>query len=259
MKKTLILCFALSWAALHVNAQSKGTLGLSLGPAIPLGEFASKDGFSPSSGLANIGAVADISYQHPFGSSRFGWLAAIRGRLNYISKSATYGPLEAQFPGYHWSMNNSQWTSLTGILGGYYKLPLTPTLSLQAEIGLGAARSWSPKQSITGIRDSVGFGPTDLVQASVHPVSATAFTWLAGLTLCHQWSKRWSFVARADYAYLKPTFHNINVFILQGKGLRVPNLILIANASIISDYATTENYTQVMSSVDVLVGVTRTF
>jgi hypothetical protein len=259
MKKTLILWTALFLAAFHGNAQSKGALSVSLGPVIPLGDFANKDGFAATSGLANIGGAVDISYQHPFDNKNFGWLTAIRGRLNYINKSATFEPLEAEFPGYQWSMNNSHWSSLSGVLGGYYKLLVTPKLSLQVEMGLGVAQSWSPKQSIKGVRDSVGYGPIDLVEATAQSVTATAFTGMAGLSLSHRWNKRWSFVARASYSYLKPTFKNLNIVILQGKGLLIPNLVWMLNATSISEVSTTQNYTQSMSSVDILVGVTRTF
>jgi hypothetical protein len=257
MKKTLVLCFIFSFVAFRGVTQSKGALNLSLGPTIPLGDFAGKNGFSTSDGLANVGALADVSYQHPLGNTRFGWMAALRGRFNGVSKKATLSPLEAEFPGYRWSMNHSRWTTVAALLGGYYRLPLTSKLSLQADIRLGIAESWSPKQSITGIRDSVGFGPVDFVQANLHSVSTTAFTGLAGLAVSYRWNSRWLIMARADYAYLKPTFHNVTTQLINAQNLIIPGIISPYNAASTSVYSTTHNYTQAMSSVDIVVGVTR--
>jgi len=257
MKKTLVLCLVFSLVASRGFTQSKGSLTLSIGPTIPLGDFASKNGFAASAGLANVGALADISYQHPLGNSRFGWMARLRGSFNGVSKKATLAPFEAEFPGHRWSMNNSHWTTVAALLGWYYKLPLTPKLSLQADIGLGAAESWSPKQSITGIRDSVGFGPVDLVQANLHSVSTTAFTGLTGLAVCYRWNSHWALMARADYVYLKPTFHNVTAQLINAQNLIIPGIISPYNATSTSYYSTTHNYTQAMSSVDIAAGVTR--
>lgn len=256
MKKTLILCVAIFLVVFHGVAQTRGMLGLSLGPAIPVGEFASKNGFAPSSGLANVGASADLSYQRSFGHSRFGWIATLRCRFNGVSKSATIAPFAAQFPGYEWSMNNSHWTAASALAGGYYQLPLNSKLSLTANIEVGVAEAWSPKQSVTGVRDSVGFGPVDLVQANLHSVSATAFTGLAGLGVRYQWRSRWALVARVDYTWLKPTF-NLTATLTTGQNFLVPGVLLLGNASVITSYLSTKNYTQPMPCVDVMVGLVR--
>lgn len=184
-------------------------------------------------------------------------MAACRGSFNGVNKNASLTPLEATFPGYQWTMNHSHWITVAALIGGYYKLPLTPKLSLQVNIGFGVTESWSPKQSITGIRDSVGFGPVDLVQANQQAVSSTAFTGLAGPAMGYRWNSRWSLMVRADYVYLKPTFHHVTVQVINSKNLIIPGIISPQNAASTSYYSTTQNYTQAMSSVDIVVGVTR--
>lgn len=257
MKKLLVFSAALFFLAIRSTAQSNGMLSLSLGPAIPMGEFASKNAFSTSAGLADIGGLADLSYQHPFGSSRFGWVASLRGRFNGVNKSATFAPFEAQFPGFQqWSVNNSRWTTAAALLGAYYDIPLSRKLGLRGNIGFGIAESWSPKQIVTGIRDSVGFGAHDLVQGTLHSVSATSLTATAGLSVYYRWSSRWSLMAKADYTWLKPTFHNVTALIIYAGGLVVPGILSPSNASTLSAYITTHDYTQAMPTVNILVGVT---
>ena len=257
MKKNLFLCLVISFVACCAIAQSKGALNLSLGPAIPLGEFASKNASSATSGLADIGAAAALAYQHPINHSRFGWTASLRGRFNPVSKSATLAPFEAQFPGHQWSMNDCHWISASALLGGTYKWPLSPKLSAHGTLGIGVAECWSPKQNITGIRDSAGFGAIDRLQATLPSVRATTFTALAGIGLSYRCCSHWSFTARADYQWLKPTFRNINPQLVWYQYGTVPGNLSLSNAASLYDFAATHDYTQPMSNVDMAVGVTR--
>jgi len=255
MKKIFLLFCIISLIFLHGNAQTRGVFSLALGPAIPVGEYAGKSATDPSSGLAKIGAVADLSYQQAFGHSRFGWMATLRGRFNSVDKNATLAPFETSFPGYQWNINHGHWTTAAVLVGGFYQLPVTPKLSLSANIELGVADSWSPNQAITGVRDSAGFGPVDMVVANLHSVSATSFTGLAGLGVRYQWSSRLSFLARVDYAYLKPTFNSVNTTLAIGQGLVVREIVLLSNARSVAFYSETRNHTQAMPCVEAMVGV----
>ena len=256
MKKMLILCVAIFLVVFHGAAQTRGALALSLGPAIPVGDFASMNGFAPSSGLANVGALADLTYQRAFGHSRFGWMATLRGRVNGISKSATIAPFAAQYPGYQWSMNNSHWIAASALAGGYYELPLSKKLSLTANIELGVAEAWSPKQSVTGLRDSVGFGAVDGVQANLHSASATAFTALAGLGIRYQLRSRWALLGRVDYTWLKPTF-NIKATLINEQNFAISGVSSLASATVVENTFSMRNYTQPMPCVEVMFGVIR--
>lgn len=255
MKKIFLLFFSISVLFLRGNTQTRGIFSLALGPAIPVGEYAGKGAADPSSGLAKLGAVADLSYQQAVAHSRFGWMATLRGRFNGVDKNATLAPFETQFPGYQWNINHSRWTTAAVLVGGYYQLTVTPKLGLSANIELGVAESWSPNQAITGVRDSAGFGPVDLVVANLHSVSATSFTGLAGLGARYQWTSRLSLLARVDYAYLKPTFNNVHTTLAFGQGLVVREIVSLINARSIAYYSETRNYTQAMPCVEAMVGV----
>jgi hypothetical protein len=252
MRKTIVLLFAFFTLVIDGTAQTRGLLSLSLGPAIPVGAFASKDGTSISSGLADVGGLADLSYQRAFGASRFGWMATLRGRFNGVSKSATIAPLAEEFPGYEWSMNNSRWIAASALVGGYYQLPLTAKLTGSVNLQAGAARAWSPKQSIQGVRDSAG--SVDLIQGTLHSASATAFTALVGLGVRYQLNGRWSIQGRVDYAYLKPVF-TITASIADAQNLYVGGVLSLSTAQSLSEYTSTRRYTQAMPCIDVMVGI----
>jgi hypothetical protein len=265
MKKPLLLFLLIAVGVIQsdaqtnsMNAPTNGMLSFSLGPALPIGEFASKSATDETSGLANIGGLAELSYRRPIAKSRFGWTAILRGRFNNVDKNATLTPFEEQFPGYNWTAKSGRWTTASALLGGYYEQPLTTRFSLSASIALGVADSWSPKQSITGIRDSAGFGPVDIVEANLPSKSAVSFTALAGLDLRYQWKSRWSLLAGIDYTYLKPTFKNVTASLVVGQNFVVRNLPILANATTTYYNSYTRDYTQPMPSLDIKVGICRT-
>ena len=255
MKKPLLSFLVLSLIVLNGNAQTKGTFNFSLGPSIPLGEYASKSASDPNSGLANVGAVADLSYQHPFaGNTRFGWMATLRGRFNTVNKNALLTAFEPVYPDYQWSVKSGHWTAAAALVGAYYQWPLTSKLSLQANAEIGVAESWSPKETVTGQRDSAG-RTLDLVVGNVNSVSATSFTALAGLGVRYKLKGHWSLIAQLDYNWLEPTFKNVTTNVVMAQGFVVPGITLLSNASSLEENSQTANYKQPMSCIDVRVGL----
>ena len=144
----------------------------------------------------------------------------------------------------------------SALVGGYYQLPLTTKLSLTANIELGVAEAWSPKQTVTGVRDSVGFGPVDAVQTNLHSASATAFTALAGLGVRYQLRSRWALLARVDYTWLKPTF-NLTATLTNAQHFAISGISSLSNATVVDESISKKNYTQPMPCIDVMFGVIR--
>lgn len=259
MKTKLFLCIVACAAAGGAVGQTSNAGGqiisLTLGPAIPVGAYGSKSD-NATSGLANIGPMADLSYQHPFHDSRFGWMVNLRGRFNGENKSASLKPLQEQYPTYQqWSMNHNRWTTASALAGGYYQRPLSGRLSLIAHIGIGVAEVWSPNQTITGVRDSAGFGYRDMVQVHLQPKAATTFTAEAGFGIRYRWHGRWSLLANVDYTYLKPTFKNLTATEVLAENMAIPSILSLLNATEVSYYIGSRNYTQAMNSLDIRVGV----
>jgi len=254
MKRPLLLLLTSILIVLHTQAQTKGLLSLSLGPALPVGEFGSKGADDPESGLAKPGAVADLSYQHLFAKSNFGWIATLRYRRNAVDKKASVAPFQAEYPAFSWSMENCRWTNAAALLGAYYERPFTKQLSLSASLELGVAEAWSPKESITGKKDSAGVTQA-LIEANLHSVSATAFTALAAVGARYRCNSRWSVMAHIDYTYLQPTFHNVTAQIIQANGFVISGITSLNAAAMVESSAYTRNITQSMSSLDLVVGM----
>ena len=249
------ICFLLISFCLFVCHGFAQNFSLSLGPSLPIGEYANKDGNSQSSGLAKLGGLAEISYQHSLGGGRFGWIASLRGRLNELDGSASIQPLETEFPNFQWSTNHSYWTTAALLVGGYYRLPLTSSIDLLGYLQLGVAEAWVPKQSILGLRDSVGFGPTDLVEGRVLKDHATAFTGLGAVGVRYHLNRRWALMGRIGYWYLEPTFHNMTTTVIYAQHLAIPGIISLSNAEEITENTSARNYAQHMNDLDLSVGV----
>ena len=249
------ICFLLVFACLAVRPVFAQSFSLSLGPSLPIGEYASKNGNDQASGLAKLGGLGEISYQHPVGGGRFGWIASLRYRLNEVDGSASIQPLETEFPGFQWSTNHSYWRTAALLVGGYYRLPLTKSIDLLGYLQLGVAETWLPKQSILGLRDSVGFGPTDLVEGHLLKGHATAFTASGAVGVRYHLNRRWSLLGRLGYWYVEPTFHNATTTVIYAQHLIIPGITNPNNAEEISEYTSSRNYAQHMIDVDLTVGV----
>jgi hypothetical protein len=241
-------------AALGSFAQTTGTLTLSLGPNFPAGAFASKNGNDPSSGLANIGAVAALSWWQPIRHTHFGVVGSARFSMNGMNSKATLKPFEESEPTYQWSMNKSHWSSGALLAGPYYQLPLARRFDLRINLQAGAALCYSPTQTVTGIRDSVGFGPVDVVQASVGKIHVLTFTALAGAGLSYHLTRHCSLLLHADYTYMDPAFRNLHEQVTTGQHLVNPGIVSTDIAEVVTESNFTRNYTQAMSSVNVTVG-----
>jgi hypothetical protein len=150
------------------------------------------------------------------------------------------------------------WTSAMALLGVGYRLPLASKLSLVGRVELGVAESWSPTQAVTGFRAAGNSGPSELIQASVHSVSATSFTALAGAGVSYQCSSRWSIIAGADYSYLKPSFHNVTAGVIDAQDLIIPGVFTVANAAQWTYQSRSANLKQAMPTLNITVGVSRT-
>ena len=234
--------------------QTTGAVTLSFGPDFPVGAFASKNANDPSSGLANTGAVAAGSWWQPIRHTHFGVVGSARFSMNGMNSKATLQPFEESEPAYQWSMNKSHWSSGAILVGPYYQLPLTRRLDLRINLQAGAALCYSPAQTVTGIRDSAGFGPVDFVQATVGKVHTLTFAALAGAGVSYHLTQHFSLLLHADYNYTDPAFGNLHEQVKTGQHLNNPGGTTLNNFAEVTSYSYVSNYTQAMSSVNVTIG-----
>lgn len=238
----------------NASHQDQGLLSLTLGPSFPIGAYGSKDPNSSTSGLANVGGSAAISYQHPFKHSRFGWMASLQGNINWVNKNATLAPIETLYSGYQWTQKTSYWSNVSALAGAYYTIPLRPKLSLAFSVQLGLAKAWSPNQSIRGLRDSAG--QTNLVLVTVHPIADYAFTGVAGARIRYQLCSRLSLLGSLHFTYLNPTFKNLRTDIYFAQDLVIQGNNQLANSgTVVAENSHWGDYTQAMDHIDLSVGI----
>lgn len=255
MKKPLSLLLIACLSFFSCLAQKNGTLSLSLGPAIPVGEFANKSAIDEKSGLAKIGWLADLSYTHPIGKKNFGFMATLRGRINGMDTKAATDLYATAYPQYRWSATTSHWKAVAVMAGGYYHFQVSPKIEIPVALLAGVAKSYFDAQSVTGIRDSANFGPVDLILAKVNKADATTFSGMLQAGMIYKLGKRCALTAHVDYWYINPTFKNVTATVVFAQGLIVPGYLSPNNATSISYASETRNYQQPMSSVNVTVGL----
>jgi hypothetical protein len=262
MKKNLFLISLLCLCALHGFAQQgtvqaaagqKGYLSLSLGGAIPVGEYASRNTHDLQSGVANPGGLLDLSYMYPLEHSPFGLTATLRARFNPIDGKAEAAPFAEAEPDFRWTEKNVSWETAAILVGAYYHCAIAKRLQFKGALLIGPADSRLPKSSILGV--STANPPTEFIQLTTNTVSAVSFSGLAKAGIVYTLGSRWSLLADVGFWYLKTDFGNVTASELDAKGLVVPGLISPSNATVITVNANTYNYTQPMNAIDLSVGI----
>src|ERR1700689_1901391 len=137
MKSPLFIITTICLSAFNCFSQQAGSISLTIGPAFPVGEFANSNPYSSTSGLASLGALADLSYTHRTRNSDFGFIATLRARANPIDTKATLGPFEQQYPGYNWSVTKKPWEAAAAMVGGYHSHMVTKKLYLEEALLFG--------------------------------------------------------------------------------------------------------------------------
>jgi len=255
MKNKLLLSFLTCLSSYIGWAQNKSSLALSLGPAIPVGEFANKDGNDIKSGLANTGWLGELSFSLPIRSSHFSVAAAITGRLNGIDQKASKAPFEAEFPTYEWSVSNSHWKALSAMAGATYLFPLSSKIDIGGTLLAGVANTYLSTITVQGIRDTAHTYPTDLIQANVGKAHATTFSAMVKAGIVYHLNARWNVLANVNFWYLQPTFRHVTQSVIIANGLIIPGYLSVNNASSISYSTYTRDYKQNMNSVNFTAGV----
>jgi|GEM_PF-1317882 len=255
MKRLLPLLILACLCSIHSWSQNNSSLHLSLGGALPIGKFASKDVNDPTSGLANLGGLAELGYSHPLNDDHWGLTIGIRGRLNGIDKNANSSALRKIYPSYTWSSSNSHWKALSAMAGVYYTLPAASKLDVRLEISLGAANCYLPDYNLLGILDTAKTGPSGFIQAKVGKEHAISFSGMAKAGVVYHLNKRLDLLANLDFWYLDPNFKQVTQTVLVANGLVIPGLISPNNAMTTTITSQTRDYKQNMSTLNLTVGL----
>jgi hypothetical protein len=178
MKRLVLLLsmIAISTSLLAQASARRGFIGMTLGPSIPIGDFASK--YSDNAGGANVGLnISLLNLGYTFGGN-FGVTALWFGAAHEVETNGS--AMEAT-----WSYGG-----LMG--GGLYTIPIANQLSfdLKAMAGFVSAKL-----------DIDNFGNT----------SANGAGFDLGAAFRYHFADRWSLLVSADYFTAKPNFEGADM------------------------------------------------
>jgi len=203
MKNLFILMAVVFISVTSVFAQDKGYIGVSIGPSIPTGDFASKDMNNEAAGFAKTGAIFDITFAYKL-NKNFGVTALLRGQANKLDAKAISNEMYKQLPSeVSSSVSTSSWGVGGLLIGGYSTVPVAKQLSFESRLMLGFISATSPDVTI----NLSGFGETAWVKQS--STTSTALAYLAGVGLKYDAGKRVCVLLNVDYLGSNPKFDNV--------------------------------------------------
>jgi hypothetical protein len=257
MKRSLPLILFFVLETVTVFAQERNSVDLSIGPALPLGGFANQNGQDPGAGLAQVGGLLDLSYQHRLGKGPFGFSAEARARLNPLNEDANLALAKNMDTGYTYTVAKKSWETGGIFVGAYYRSPLVAKLSMELGVSVGCAEAVLPPIYATAVRNSVMYpGSQDYRTVTSSKVHALAPSALVKAGVRYPLTPHFSLIAYADFCYLKPTFKNVTESVMSTQGLNVPGLYSFANSKgPILAYNYTANITQSMNTLDLAIGL----
>lgn len=184
-------------------SQDKGYIAISVGPSIPIGDFASKNGNNSSAGWATSGAIFDISFAYKLGQ-KFGLSGLLRGQTNSIDNSALASEFVKQNGG-SWTVSSKAWTLGGFMFGAYGSLPISDKVSFDTRAMIGFLNATSPEINTT--LNGTG-GAAWLKQSSV---SAISFSYLIGGGFKFNVNDKICLLANIDYFGAKPEFIDVEI------------------------------------------------
>ncbi len=203
MKNFLITLAIALLTSSNSFSQDKGYIGISLGPSIPIGEYASRDASNKSAGWATTGAIFDISFAYKLGQN-FGVTGLLRGQANGIDNDAYASELSNQAGG-NWTVDSKAWSIGGFMFGAYGSFPISDKVSFDTRAMIGFLSATSPELNVT-LNGSGG-----LAWFKQSSVSATSFSYLIGGGFKFDVGNKICLLANLDYLGAKPEFRYVEV------------------------------------------------
>lgn len=210
MKKNVMLTSILILLASIVFGQitedRKGYIGISVGPAIPVGSFASRNTDNSKAGFASTGAIFDVSFAYKL-KKNIGLAALLRGQYNPVNVQPLADKMNSQISGASAYTNGNGWSS-GGVMAGLYSAhPLNhkATFILELKTLAGFMNTTSPQIDMT-ISSPEGSG-----WVKQHSATATSFAYLFNAGLRFNTGKRIAFTLNADYSDYMLNFKNVQM------------------------------------------------
>jgi hypothetical protein len=207
MKPQFLITLCLLFITVIGYSQDKGYISLSAGPSFPTGDFGSKDVNNESAGLANTGAIFDLTFAQKFGKN-LGMTLMLRGQANGVDTEPLVNELIAEAPDASWSAEADTW-GIGGFLGGLYgSFPLGAngkvTFDIRSMIGYINAKS--PEITVSA------YSSSNSIWVQTQSADAGAFAYLLGAGLKFGIGKRLGILLNFDYMGATPEFVDVATY-----------------------------------------------
>lgn len=206
LKAAFLIYFLISNTASSTAQDKKGYIGISLGPSLPIGDFASKDISNRNAGFASIGGIFDISFAYKIGTSNFGIAALLRAQANPFDEEALAESAANAFTGIggaNWDVVSDLW-ALGGIfVGGYGSFPVSDKVSFDTRALVGYS---------TAIIPNITLQYSDIngrYWAFQKTSTASAFAYMLGAGFKFNMGKSFCLLTNIDLMSAKPEFKDI--------------------------------------------------
>ncbi len=205
MKKSLLLSIPFIFSIVIGYSQDKGYVAISAGPSFPSGDFGSSNTYNEAAGLANTGAIVDITYAQKFGKT-FGITVLLRGQTNGVETSSLLWRIRTEIPWVNWSAESGNWR-IGGFMGGIYSsIPLGGgKFCFASRAMLGYLNATSPEITLNGSYPELHFHAWSRIGSG----QAGAFAWLLGAGFRFNMGQHLCLLTNVDYLGSKPEFEDV--------------------------------------------------
>jgi hypothetical protein len=213
MQKILFTLFIVSILLLsNCNSQEKsctkghclkgdvGYVSFSIGPSIPLGNFADKDLKNSNSGFANTGSKIDINGGFNIIKSVDLALKLFYSVNSYDISSLTKN-LSDKYPGTTWTTSGRSWDIIGGMVGLSYSYPFPNRFVGDFKFQTGVMQTSTPQMTITGNNG------TKITESDK---SASSFVFLISAGGHYPLGRLVDAIGSIEYLGSSATFSNIN-------------------------------------------------
>ena len=204
MKPQFLLSILFIFISVIGFSQDKGYFAVSAGPSFPNGDFGSKDVNNESAGLANTGAIFDLTFAQKFGKT-FGMTLMLRGQVNGVDTDPLVNELKVAVPEATWSAEADTW-GIGGFMAGLYgSFPLDPSgkVTFDTRAMIGFIDATSPQITIYG--DYLG----TLFWVNTESAHAGAFAYLIGAGFRFNLGNHFCILTNVDYQGSTPEFEDV--------------------------------------------------
>ena len=208
--KTRLLFFSLFLSAIAFGQSTRrSSLGLELGPSIPLSHYASYDAslFSDTSvsypGFAKNGLMMRMVYEHRL-THNFGIQADFMFGYNNVDQLAMADSLGSKINA-DLSVTATRPWNIGGIMiGPFFRIPFGESFSFMARAKVGGVGVYSPEYSATGTSNE----DQSKLEYYQYVNKSVAFIWSAGAGFQYR-TENYSFNLYGDYMSAKADFIDV--------------------------------------------------